>query len=185
MGSNFSLEFPPLEGDEGGGKMDQKTSKKATGKFSFLEAKVKIEFYCAYQDRSHFEVKNKLFSWGLSSEQTDQLLAYLIENKFLDEGRFVESYVSGKLRIKHWGRIKIKQGLKQKQISEKIIQMAFKTIDPDEYFEILKHEIAKKERDLSNEKDPWKKKAKLLRYVQSKGFENDLIFDILDSLKDD
>lgn len=147
--------------------------------FSFLEAKHKIESYCAYQDRSHFEVKNKLFSWGQSSEQVDQLTAYLIENKFLDEGRFADSYVSGKLRIKHWGRIKIRQGLRLKQIPEKIIQLAFKTIDPDEYFGILKKEILKKQKDLSNEKDPWKKKAKVLRYAQSKGFENDLIYDAL------
>ncbi|WP_343605578.1 regulatory protein RecX [Fluviicola sp.] len=153
--------------------------------FSFLEAKHKIEAYCAYQDRSHFEVKNKLFSWGQSPDQVDQLMAYLIENKFLDEGRFAESYVSGKLRIKHWGRIKIRQGLRLKQIPEKIVQLAFKTIDPDEYFTILKHEIAKKQKDLASEKDPWKKKAKVLRYVQSKGFENDLIFEALAEVEEE
>jgi regulatory protein len=154
------------------------------GNFSFQQAKHKIESYCAYQDRCHFEVKNKLYSWGLFSDQVDQLTSYLIEHKFLDEGRFAESYVSGKLRIKHWGRIKIKQGLRLKHIPEKIIELAFKTIDLDEYYAILEKEILKKQKDLSTEKDPWKKKAKLLRYAQSKGFENDLIYEALASIKD-
>ncbi|MDR0802513.1 regulatory protein RecX [Fluviicola sp.] len=153
--------------------------------FSFQETKYKIEAYCAYQDRCHFEVKNKLLSWGQSPDQADQLIAYLVEHKFLDEGRFVESYVSGKLRIKHWGRIRIRQGLRLKQISEQIIQLVFKTIDPDEYYEILRHEITKKQKDLAMEKDPWKQKAKVLRYMQSKGFENDLIYDVLASVEKD
>lgn len=149
--------------------------------FSFLEAKAKIEAYCAYQERCQSEVISKLFQWGITGEQQDQLVAHLISNRFLDEERFAEAYVSGKFRIKKWGRIKIRQHLKQKQISEYSIRKALSTIDGDVYFETLCALANSKNEALVKEADSWKRKAKVVRYLAAKGFEQDLIFEAIDN----
>jgi regulatory protein len=97
--------------------------------FSFLEAKAKLEAFCAYQERCQMEIENKLYAWKFSDEQISQLIADLITNRFLDEERFASAFVSGKFRIKHWGRIKIKAHLKAKRISNYSIEKGLKEID--------------------------------------------------------
>ncbi len=148
--------------------------------FSFLEAKLKIEAYCAYQDRCHFEVSNKLSQWGITGEQQDQLISDLIVNRFLDEERFALSYASGKFRIKRWGKIKIRQQLKSKFVPEYCIKKALNSIDSEEYISTLQHLAQKKSTELKSERDSWKKKAKILRFLASKGYEQDLIYDVVD-----
>jgi len=149
-------------------------------KYSFLEAKSKLETLCSYQERCQFEMDNKLYLWGFLPEQRDQLIADLITNNFINEQRFAEAYVSGKFRIKRWGRIKIKSHLKQKHISEYSINKGLKEIDLNEYWETLLHLADKKKTELSNKKgDVWDQKAKTYRFLQSKGYENDLICDAI------
>lgn len=147
-------------------------------KYSFLEAKHKMEAYCAYQERCHFEVSNKLQSFDLSYEQQQQLIADLITNRFLDEERFAEAFASGKFRIKKWGKIKIRQHLKQRFVSEYSIKKALLAIDNEEYYAMLEKLASTKLRELENERDSWKKKSKLLRFLASKGYEQDLIFEV-------
>lgn len=149
---------------------------------SFLEAKAKIEAYCAYQERCQYEVATKLYAWGIVGEQQDQLISDLIVNRFLDEERFAEAYVSGKFRIKRWGRIKIRQHLKQKQISEYSIKKGLASIDMEEYYASIAHLIERKSADLEAETDPWKKKAKIVRFLASKGYEQELIYEVLGEL---
>jgi len=133
-----------------------------------------MESWCAYQERSHFEVKEKLYSYGLFSGDVNDILSYLIQNNFLNEERFACAYVSGKFRIKGWGRIKIKQGLKLKRVSEANIRIGLREIDPEAYFNKLLS-LAEKKNRIIKEKHPLKRRYKLSAYLISKGYENDLV----------
>lgn len=150
-------------------------------KLTPTQARKKLEWYCAYQERCHSEVKEKLYGYGLFPNEVDQIVAYLITENFLNEERFAEAYASGKFRIKHWGKIKIKQGLKQRHISDYCIKKALNAIDGDEYFEVLKKVAEKKNKSIKEIKGTTKsqkdylKKMKLISYLLSRGFENDLV----------
>lgn len=141
-------------------------------------ALLKVESWCAYQERAQQEVRNKLYEYGLHQNEVEELITELIVTNFLNEERFAMAYVSGKVNIKKWGRIKIKQGLKFKKVPDKLIQKALNSIDGDKYLANLLQTAEKKMRVL-NEKDPIKRKYKLVTYLQTKGFEKDLIFDVL------
>ena len=145
-------------------------------KYSLLEAKQKIEAFCAYQERCDFEVRKKLHSWNMHSEDTDILIADLITNNFLNEERFAEAYVSGKFRIKRWGRIKIRRELKARKISDYSINKAMTQIEEEEYRQTMKDLIESKK---VTGKNHWEKKMKLKRYLSSKGYETELINELV------
>jgi len=143
-----------------------------------LEAKRKAESYCAYQERSQQEVRDKIYLWGLHYSDVENIISYLIEENFLNEERFAKAYVLGKFRIKGWGRIKITQGLKLKQVSPPLITIALKEINPSDYFEKLSNILIKKSK-LLKESDTYKRRNKLYQYALGRGYENNLILEIL------
>ena len=139
----------------------------------------KMMKFCAYQDRCQFEVQQKLYGTGLTQDEIDHVVIELIAQGFINEERFAKSFVRGKFRIKKWGRVKIRLALKQKQISDFCIKKGFKEIDEAEYLTVLESEIDKKGRSLS-EPNEFVKKQKIARYVISRGFEPELVWEILD-----
>ena len=125
------------------------------------QALQKLKHYCAYQDRCHSEVKEKLYHLGVWKKDHDPIIAALVEENYLDEERFAIAFAGGKFRIKHWGRVKIKYELKQKQVSDYSIKKALKQIDEGEYLKILDKLAKEKYAELKNEqylirkRKPW------------------------------
>lgn len=155
---------------------------KSERKYSLLEAKARLEALCAYQERCSYELIKKMNQWSIDREDQDRLLAELISTNFLSEERFAEAFTSGKVRIKRWGRVKIRIELKKRMISNYSINKALKEIDLDEYWSNLIHLAEKKWEQSAREADHYKRKAKLYRFLSSKGYEADLIKDAVEEV---
>lgn len=141
----------------------------------------KAEHYCAYQERAQQEVRDKLYEWGLRRpDEVERVIARLIENNYLSESRFANAYAQGKFNQKGWGRIKIKQGLKFKRVPDGLIKKALLILDGDEYFKTLERLLEKKAAILT-ETHPLKRRFKLQQYALSRGFEADLVAEIINS----
>lgn len=148
------------------------------------EAWDRICNYCAIEDRCQQQVLEKLNKMLTSKEVIDVLLVRLIEQRFVDEERYAKSYVRGKFKINRWGRIKIKQGLYYKSISEYCTRKAFEEIDEEVYRETVM-DVLRKKNKLLRESDPYKRKQKLMQYLASRGFESSYIYDAIDQLKEE
>ncbi len=137
----------------------------------------KLQAYCAYQERCHQEVVAKLFDLGIYGENQDNIIAQLISENFLNEERFAIAYARGKFRIKQWGKIRIRQALKLRQIPEYSIKKAMQGIDTEGgYLETLTKVISTKAKDYEGDRQ---KKQKLAAFAMQRGFESELIWDIL------
>lgn len=138
----------------------------------------KLRKYCAYQERSHADVTQKMWDLKIPMEWRDEFILSLMKENFLNEERFARAFVRGKFNIKKWGRIKIIQGLKQHQVSTKCVQLALTEIDHDAYWNVLRETIEEKRSKLK-EKNPWKRKSAIYRFATQRGFEGELINEVL------
>ena len=145
---------------------------------SNAEAYTKITKWCAYQERAQQEVRDKLYDFGLNKEEVEQLLTRIISEGFVNEERFAISFANGKLNQLGWGRIKISYALKAKRVSDYCIKKALKSLDEGKYVQMLEDAYEKRSK-IEKEKHPLKRKYKLIAYLSSRGFERDLIEEII------
>ena len=148
---------------------------KSRKKISATDALIKIRNYCAYQERAHKEVKQKLFDFGLASDEVGEIISRLITEGFLNEERFAKAFAGGKFRMKKWGRIKIQNELEMLGLTNRCITRGLKEIDERDYRDTLKKLLEKKDTSLEGE-NAFKKKDKLARYAISKGYEPEMVW---------
>jgi regulatory protein len=151
---------------------------KTTAPLTPEKALTKAQRYCAFQERSQQEVRDKLYSWGLHRNQVEQLISELIGDGFLKEERFAEAFAGGKFRIKKWGKVKIKQALKAKQVSDPLIRKALASISDRDYRKMLEKVIADKA-SKTVASNPFTFKQQLARYAISRGFEAELVWEVI------
>ena len=145
------------------------------------EAIKRIENYCAYQERCHKEVVEKLISFGMIPQARDHILAHLIQENYLNEERFAKSFARGKFRSKKWRKKRIVYELKFRNISKFNIQSALKEISENDYLATL-DALAKKRLGEIKETHPQKKKKKLADYLLYRGWESNLVYEKIKEL---
>lgn len=146
--------------------------------YDIKEAKSKIEGFCAYQERTQKEVREKLIAWGILPSIADELIVELIQSNFINEERFAKAFAGGRFRIKKWGRKKIALELKYRGVSEYCIKKGLAEIEDEEYLKTLQG-LLEKRTIVTRDKNEFTRKAKIVSYLIRKGFEPDLVWDEL------
>jgi regulatory protein len=138
------------------------------------EALQKLQRYCAYQDRCHQEVRKKLLDLGQYGDDLEEIILVLIEEKFLDEERFARSYARGKFRMKRWGRVRIQQELKKRDLSDYCVRAGLSEIQEEAYRKALEEVLAKRKEQKAG-KTGWELYKDLVDYGLRRGFEYELV----------
>ena len=152
---------------------------------SKADALKRMQRYCAYQDRCHYEVRSKLLELGVYGDTLEEIMAELIIDRFLDEERFARSFVRGKFRLKKWGRVRIKRELKLRKISAYCQRKGLEEIDEQEYEATLHSILQKKLAEYQRKYDSFQSGQKAGLYAQNRGYESSLIWPILRKIQEE
>ena len=136
---------------------------------------------CSGSEHCSSEIRKKLLLWGLTPTQAEEIISYLINEKYIDNTRFCRAYCLDKFRYNHWGRIKIGQMLRMLEMKNEDINEGLESINEEDYKEVLLHILTQRNRQLKDS-DPYIRKGKLIRHALSKGFESYLITEVLPQL---
>tara|TARA_B100000959_G_scaffold232398_1_gene249285 strand:+ start:16 stop:486 length:471 start_codon:yes stop_codon:yes gene_type:complete len=150
--------------------------------YKISEAKERIKDFCSLQDKCQWDVRKKLSQWGLLENTKDLIMMELIEDGFIDEERFSKSFCRGKFRIKKWGRLKIVNELKSKNISNVCIRKGLQQIKEEEYLKTLQ-ELYDKKKSFLKDNNWFIKKGKIAKHLQQKGFESSLVWELINKDK--
>lgn len=145
--------------------------------YTLEEAKRALERYCAYQERCHQEVGNKLREMRMIPAAVDEVITHLIAHNFLNETRFAQAFVRGKFRQKQWGKVRITRELKARGIGIYNVKMALKEIEEEAYWKTFIALSRKRNEQLSSETDTYRKRKKIADYLLVRGWESDLVYD--------
>ena len=142
----------------------------------------KLAKYCAYQERCIYDLNKQYDKYYLEESLRNKITKRLLSEGFLNEERYVRSYINGKIRGNNWGKIKVAYSLKKKKIEENLIQRILDEFDETEYMVLISDMIKKKALSIKDE-DPYIKKNKIAKFLIQKGFEGDLVWGMINSLK--
>ncbi|MEQ9300427.1 MAG: regulatory protein RecX [Cyclobacteriaceae bacterium] len=147
------------------------------------QVKRKVANYCAFRERCTSEVRDKLESYECQPDEIEELLMFLETEGFLDDQRFTQAYAKDKFRQNKWGKIKIRQYLKQKQVPSDLIEDGLASIPEEEYTSTLEHLVERKYQSVKGEND-YIKSNKTAQSMVGKGYESDLVWTTIKLLSD-
>ncbi len=134
------------------------------------QARSKAESYCAKSEHCEYELRKKLQDWGVGPSDVDNIMRHLVDERYLDDCRYARAFVRDKFRFENWGKVKIAQSLRLKQIESTVIDEALDEIDETAYADALKRLLLSKARTVTAQSE-YERNGKLIRFALSRGFE--------------